>query len=109
MMQYKGYTGEFEFDREANIFHGNVVGIRGVVTFEGDSEEELEQTFRDSVDDYLEFCAELGREPEKPFSGKFTVRIPPDLHHKATQAAQAAGKSLNAWLSDLLGKTLTHV
>ncbi|MFH1743412.1 MAG: type II toxin-antitoxin system HicB family antitoxin [bacterium] len=98
MMEYKGYTGEVEYDDGAKIFHGRVIGIKGVITFEGESVAGLEQAFRESVEDYLEFCSELGQEPEKPFSGKFTVRIPPELHRRVSAAAQACGKSLNAWL-----------
>jgi predicted HicB family RNase H-like nuclease len=62
MMEYKGYTGKVEFDAEAEILHGEVVGIRDVVTFQGRSVKEIEKAFRDSVDDYLDFCRELREE-----------------------------------------------
>jgi predicted HicB family RNase H-like nuclease len=102
MMQYKGYVGKVEFDDGAGIFHGEVVGTRDVITFQADNVEELRKAFRDSVDDYLAFCAERGEKPNKPFSGRFATRIAPDLHRKANLAASEAGKSLNAWVSEQL-------
>lgn len=79
-MKYKGYEAIVEFDDEAEIFHGEVINLRDVITFQGDSVKELKQAFHDSVDDYLEFCQERGEEPEKPFSGKLMLRINPELH-----------------------------
>jgi predicted HicB family RNase H-like nuclease len=77
MMEYKGYLSRIEFDDEANIFHGEVINIRDVITFQGKSVDELRKAFEDSVEDYLAFCAERGEEPNKPFSGRFTVRLSP--------------------------------
>jgi predicted HicB family RNase H-like nuclease len=77
MMEYKGYIGHVVYDDEAEIFHGDVINIRDVVTFQGTTVEEIKQAFRDSVEDYLDFCIKLGQAPNKPFSGKFMVRIPP--------------------------------
>lgn len=78
MMKYKGYTGHVEYDDEAKIFHGEVLGIKDVVTFQGTTVDEIEQAFKDSVEDYLAFCKERGEEPDRPFSGKFNLRIPPN-------------------------------
>ncbi len=108
MMKYKGYIGKVEFDAEANILHGEVVGIRDVVTFQGRSVEEIERAFRGSVDDYLAFCRQRGEQPDKPCSGRFVVRIPPDLHRRAAMLAGAAGQSLNAWLTECLGRQVTE-
>ncbi len=69
MLRYKGYVGQVEFDDEAGLFHGEVMDLRDVITFQGRSVEELEQAFRDSIDDYLEFCAQRGEEPDQPFPG----------------------------------------
>ena len=102
MLEYKGYRGRVEFDEEAGLLHGEVLGLRDVVTFEGESVEELEKAFRDSVDDYLEFCAELDREPDRPFSGKFQLRISPELHRDVWLQSQREGKSLNQWVTDKL-------
>lgn len=104
MMKYKGYTGHVEYDDEAKIFHGEVLGIKDVVTFQGTTVDEIEQAFKDSVDDYLAFCLERGEEPDKPFSGKFNLRIPPDLHAKLSVAAQLEGESLNNYIKNMLKK-----
>jgi predicted HicB family RNase H-like nuclease len=109
-MEYKGYTGRITaLDDSQGILHGEVVGIDDVVTFQGKTAEELVQAFRDSVDDYLAFCEELSEPPEKPYSGRFLVRISPTLHQQAAHAAKKAGESLNAWVASaitaFLGKT----
>ena len=100
MMDYKGYRAVVAYDNEAGTFHGEVVDTRDVITFEGASVERLWKEFRFSIDDYLAVCAERGRQPDKPFSGKIPLRIPPEVHRAATAAAKAAGKSLNAWLAE---------
>lgn len=107
MMTYKGYAGKVEFDDEALVFHGTVVGIRDVITFEADNARELLQAFHDSVDDYLEFCTEEGKEPERPFSGKFVIRISPDIHQKINFEARKEGVSINTWINRGLQKILS--
>lgn len=102
MMKYKGYVGHVEYDDEAKIFHGEVLGIKDVVTFQGTTVDEIEKAFQDSVDDYLAFCAERGEDPDKPFSGKFNLRIPPELHAKLSIAAQIQGESLNNYIMKIL-------
>jgi len=102
MIEYKGYTGVFEYDHEAEIFHGEVIDLRDVITFQGQSVDELKQALKDSVDDYLEFCEELGRSPEKPFSGKFVVRLNPSLHREVSVQARKESKSLNQWVESTL-------
>lgn len=104
MMQYKGYTGHVEYDDDAKIFHGEVLGIKDVVTFQGTTVDEIEQAFKDSVDDYLAFCKKRGEEPDRPFSGKFNLRIPPDLHAKLSIAAHIQGESLNSYITKMLQK-----
>ena len=103
MLNYKGYVGRAEFDDEARLFHGEVLDLKDVITFQGTSVDELEQAFRDSVDDYLEFCAERGEEPDKPFSGRLMLRLPPALHRQVYVRAQQEGKSLNQWIAEKLG------
>jgi len=102
MIEYKGYIGHVEFDDQAEIFHGEVVNTRDVITFQGKTVDEIKQAFRDSVEDYLAYCAKLGQSPEKPFSGKFMLRIPPDLHRKIHVAAKESGESINAWIKEQL-------
>jgi predicted HicB family RNase H-like nuclease len=104
MMKYKNYTGHVEYDSDAKIFHGDVLGIKDVVTFQGRTVEEIEQAFKDSIDDYLDLCRERGEEPDKPFSGKFNLRISPELHAKLSIAAQIEGESLNHYISKMLEK-----
>ncbi len=104
MMEYKGYFGKVVFDDEANIFHGEVINLRDVVTFQGGTVEELRKAFHESVDDYLDFCAVRGEEPEKPYSGKFVVRVDPELHKIISIQARKNGKSLNSWIHDTLSK-----
>lgn len=106
MMEYKGYSAKVEFDSDANIFHGEVINLRDVITFEGETVKELKQAFQDSVDDYLDFCAQRGEAPEKPYSGKFVIRVEPELHKNITIEARKAGKSLNVWISDAIYKAL---
>jgi predicted HicB family RNase H-like nuclease len=106
MMEYKGYTAKVEFDDEADLFHGQVLNIRDVITFQGRSVEELRKEFVNSVEDYLEFCAERGEEPEKPYSGRFLVRLKPELHREFAIAAARAGESLNAWVVQTLERAL---
>ncbi|MFB3894170.1 MAG: type II toxin-antitoxin system HicB family antitoxin [Phycisphaerae bacterium] len=102
MMQYKGYAGKVEFDAEAGLFHGDVVGIRDVVTFQGRTADEVVKAFKDSVDDYLAFCRKRGETPDKPCSGKFIVRVGSDLHRRLDMLASLSGKSLNAVVTEVL-------
>jgi predicted HicB family RNase H-like nuclease len=97
MMEYKGYVGKVEFDDEAGIFHGEVLDTRDVITFQGQSVDELKTAFQESIDDYLAFCKQRGEEPNKPFSGQFITRVPPELHRQVNLAASISGKSLNSW------------
>ena len=98
MMKYKGYIGKVEYDDVNRIFSGSVVNIKSVITFQGSSVDEIESEFRASVDDYLDWCAEDGVEPEKPFSGKFNVRFSPELHSQAVAGAKILGISLNSFV-----------
>jgi predicted HicB family RNase H-like nuclease len=101
-MKYKGYTGVVEFDEESSTLFGHVIGLRDGITFQGDSVSEVIQAFHDSVDDYLEFCAERGESPEKPYSGQFVLRIDPQLHRVMSHAAEERGASLNSLIEDRL-------
>jgi predicted HicB family RNase H-like nuclease len=104
MLQYKGYLGKVEFDEEAELFHGRVIGINDIVNFQGTTPKEIKQEFQNSIDDYLDFCEARGEKPDKPFSGKFVVRLTPELHRQINQVAEIQGVSLNAlvthWLQD---------
>ena len=98
MMTYQGYIGQVEFDDEQHIFTGNVINTRDIITFQGESVKDLEAAFRASVDDYLAWCEEDGVEPEKPYSGQFSVHFHPALHREAALEAKRRGISLNRFL-----------
>ena len=98
----EGCLARIEFDDDANIFHGEVINIRDVITFQGKSVDELRQAFEDSVEDYLAFCVERGEEPERPFSGRLTVRLSPEQHRKIILAAEKAGKGIEMWAAEAL-------
>ena len=102
MLEYKGYIGKVEFDDEAELFHGEVINLKDVITFQGRSVSELQKAFKDSINDYLEFCAERNESPEKPLSGNFTLRVDPELHRKIYLQARMSNKSLNSWVAEIL-------
>lgn len=104
-MKYKGYIGHVEYDDEAKIFHGEVVGLRDIITFQGTSVEEIEAAFKDSVNDYLSWCKERGEKPEKTFSGTFNLRIPPELHARIVFQAKTVGLSLNSYITQRLSSS----
>ena len=106
MMEYKGYVGKAEFDDEAEIFYGEVIGLRDVITFRGSSVKELQKSFRESIDDYLAFCKRMGKEPDVPASGRLILRIPPELHSRAAVIAKSEGRSLNTWVADAVKEKL---
>jgi predicted HicB family RNase H-like nuclease len=102
MMKYKGYTAVAELDTDAGVIFGRVIGLRDVITFQGTTVEEAVKAFHDSIDVYLEFCANRGEEAEKPYSGQFVLRIDPALHRAIALAAEAEGTSLNTLIESNL-------
>jgi predicted HicB family RNase H-like nuclease len=103
MMQYKGYVGVVEVDPEAGVIHGRVIGLRDMITFEVAGAADLRREFEASVDDYLAMCAEGGKSPEKPYSGRFLVRTTPEVHRRLALMALARGQSLNELVNRILG------
>ncbi|MCF8080210.1 MAG: type II toxin-antitoxin system HicB family antitoxin [Desulfobacterales bacterium] len=103
-MTYKGYTARIDFDSDDRIFFGRLAGIRDIITFHGKTVDELESAFREAVDDYLATCKKLGAKPDKPYSGKLTLRIPPNVHAAIATAAETSGKSINKWVADVLDR-----
>lgn len=103
-MTYKGYEGVVEYDESAGLFTGEVINTRDVITFQGKSVRELERAFRDSVDDYLEFCKARKEEPDKPFSGKLMLRLAPALHRRVALEARREHKSINRYIIDRLSE-----
>ncbi len=102
MLEYKGYKGYAVYDDEARIFHGEIVGIRAVITFQGTTVTELEQAFKDSINDYLAWCKKRGKEPERATSGKFNLRMSSDLYVKIAAHAAQEGLSMNSYIVNRL-------
>jgi predicted HicB family RNase H-like nuclease len=105
-MTYKGFAARVEYSEEDGCFIGHVAGIRDVIGFHGESVDELRAGFEEAVDDYVETCRKLGRAPNHPYSGQFRLRLAPELHARAAVAAEAHGKSLNAWVSEVIEKSV---
>lgn len=101
-MTYMGYAARVEYSEEDGCFVGHIAGIRDVVGFHGESVVELRAAFEEAVDDYLATCKKLGQRPNRPYSGQFRLRLPPELHARAALAAETKGKSLNAWVSEAI-------
>lgn len=101
-MSHKGYTARVEYDERDHILVGRLLGVRCIISFHADTVSELRQEFENAVNDYLSECNEAGIKPEKPASGKLLLRVPPDVHGRALVAAQASGKSLNQWATEIL-------
>lgn len=106
MLRYKNYTGIVEYDSVGKIFTGEVIGLRNVITFQGRTPEELEQSFQEAVDFYLEMCEKDGISPQKPYSGRFNVRLNPEMHMRITERAAQEKLSLNQWVTEALDKVL---
>src|SRR5579863_5408744 len=104
MMKYKGYLGHVTYDDEAKLFHGEVIGLKDIITFQGTTVASLQKAFKESVEDYLAWCKEQGEKPEKTFSGKLNVRMSPELHAQLALEASQKGISLN----DLINKRLSR-
>jgi predicted HicB family RNase H-like nuclease len=102
LLTYKAYQGRFEYDPEADIFHGEVLHLNDVITFQGRSIDELKAALAESVEVYLEYCRGKGRAPEKPFSGTFNVRLSPEVHQRIALRAAHDGLSLNKWVAKAL-------
>jgi predicted HicB family RNase H-like nuclease len=98
MIEYKGYTGVFEFDADLELFTGHVVDLRDQIYFEGDSVGTLKMSMHRAVEHYLEVCMARGEEPDRPFSGKLMVRLGTDLHRSVAVAAAAKEESINSWI-----------
>jgi predicted HicB family RNase H-like nuclease len=107
ILTYKGYQGSFEYDPEADIFHGDVLHLTDVITFQGRSIDELKTALTDSLEDYFELCKSAGKEPQKPFSGTFNVRLNPEIHQRLAMRAARDGVSLNKWVAKALEKAVS--
>ena len=105
-MEYKGYLGSVEFSEEDALFYGKVLGIRALVSYEGNNAQELIADFHGAVDDYLELCAQHGKEPERAYKGSFNVRISPELHKQAVVAAMSHNMTLNSFVESSIAQAV---
>jgi len=103
-MTYKGYAAKIEYSDEDGCFLGHIAGIKDVIGFHAESVKELRLAFEEAVDDYIATCEKVGRAPQKPFSGKLMLRVPPEVHARAAMMAEAHGMSINQWAADILSK-----
>lgn len=108
IIEYKGYMGSVEFSSEDGVFYGKVLGLNDLITFEGESVRELTAAFKDSIEDYLETCKELGKDPEKTYKGTFNVRLSSELHKKAAMVATSQNMTLNQFVKFALNYVITH-
>ena len=108
ILEYKGYYASLNFSSEDEVFYGKLFGIDDLVTFEGASVKELKKAFHEAVNDYLETCKELGKEPNKTYKGSFNVRISTDLHKAAAVYAASENISLNDFVKTAINYALQH-
>ena len=101
-IQYKGYIGNVEFSEKDGIFYGKVMGIRSLISYEGENARDLLADFHGAIDDYLESCKAEGREPETAYKGSFNIRISPELHKRLIIYATAHQMSLNRYVEETL-------
>jgi predicted HicB family RNase H-like nuclease len=108
-IHYKGYIGSVEFSEEDAVFHGKVIGLKALISFEGDTVKNITKDFHNAVDEYLEYCEENSVSPEKPYKGSFNVRIGPELHRKAAVCAKEHGLSLNMFIEKAVANELARI
>ncbi len=108
LMEYKNYVALIEFDPDIDMFHGRVINATPN-TFYGKSVDDLKEEFKTTIEEYLEFCREKGLEPVRPYSGKFNLRISPELHRSIAMEAAKSGKSLNSWIAEHLERSIGHL
>ncbi|MGA1199544.1 MAG: type II toxin-antitoxin system HicB family antitoxin [Candidatus Latescibacterota bacterium] len=105
-MTYKGYSARIEYSDEDECFVGRIAGIRDIISFHGESVNEIRQAFKEAIDFYLETCETRGETPNKPYSGKLMLRLSPEIHAAVATAAEVNGKSINQWATETLSKAI---
>ncbi len=104
IMQQQGYVARIDYDEDEKTFRGKVANIRDSIIFVGRDPDELERDFAEQLKFYFEVCAKRGKEPERPYSGKFVLRIDPEIHRALAVAADREDKSLNSWAAETLAR-----
>ena len=108
IMEMDGYKAKIEYDPELDQFRGEILGLNGSADFYGDNPTHLRKEFKISLGVFLDVCEEKGINPQKEYSGKFNLRIPPQLHSKVAAKANAESKSINQWVSEVLKHSVNH-
>ncbi len=109
IMTFEGHKAKIEYDPEIDMFRGEILGLNGGADFYGKTPDELRKEFKKSLKVFFDVCKEKGIEPYKDYSGKFNLRIPPNLHSEIAARAAAEGKSLNQWVVETLDQIIqTH-
>ena len=107
-LEYKGFHGTVNYSNEDAVFFGKLAGINGLVTFEGSSVKELQKSFKEAVEDYIEICKVKNRPVLKSMKGSFNIRITPELHQKAAKASAINGLSLNQFIQKAIQSAITE-
>ena len=105
-MKYKEYNAHIAYSEEDGCYVGHIAGITDIIGFHADTDAELQAAFEEAVEDYLETCQKLNKSPQKSYSGKLRLRIPPDIHVAIAEAAEASGKSLDQWAADTFSQAV---
>ena len=106
-LSYKGFIGSVSFSEKDGVFFGKIEGIDGMVNFEGESVNELTNAFHEAVDDYLDYCKEMGIEAHKSYTGVLNIRINPETHSRIAVIAKQTGVSINAFIKAALEKEVS--
>ena len=109
VLEYKGYFTRVEYSAEDRVLHGRIEGIQDLVNFECEQTDQVEEQFHEAVDDYLAYCEDLGKQPEKPYRGVFNIRISPELHRRAVVEAAKEGITLNQFVATAVEAQLASV
>ena len=104
VMTYKGYAASMTYDADDKVLVGRVLDIADIISFHGESVAEFEAAFHEAIDDYIDACAKLKQQPEKPASGKLMLRIDPRIHAAAAKAAAREGQSMNKWVAKVISE-----
>ena len=107
LLEYKGYYGTVEFSATDNVLFGEVIGIIGLISYEGGCINSLKKDFEGAIDYYLEMCAKENVEPQKAYKGKFNVRVSPELHKTLVLYAAANGQTLNSTVEEAIRNYVT--
>lgn len=108
VLEYNGFIGSVDFSLEDQILFGSLLHINDLVTYEGETIQELEKAFQEAVEEYIELCKECDKEPEKPFKGVFNVRVSPETHKKAVFEAEKRGMTLNQFVGEAIQKSIEN-